>query len=102
MVCHLLLLLLTLPSLRLAPYTHKADVWSYGVTAWEVFSKAEIPYAHIPHNHSVINYIRNGQKEEDEGLRWTCVASRRTLETTGEMSTESVHDSRLVLVGDSR
>ena len=49
-------------SLCSAPYTLKADVWSYGVTAWEVFSKAEIPYADIPVNHLVIDAIRRGER----------------------------------------
>ena len=42
------------------PYTTKSDVWSYGVTAWEVFSKAENPYSHIPNNHSVIGAVQRG------------------------------------------
>ncbi|CAF0979554.1 unnamed protein product [Adineta steineri] len=45
-----------------APYTNKSDVWSYGVTAWEVFSKADLPYSHIQFNHTVINAIKNGER----------------------------------------
>jgi hypothetical protein len=43
-----------------APYTNKSDVWSYGVTAWEVFAKAEIPYSHVTQNHLVINAVKAG------------------------------------------
>ncbi|CAF0796613.1 unnamed protein product [Adineta ricciae] len=45
-----------------APYTVKADVWSYGVTAWEVFSKAELPYPNIKFSHAVIDAIKFGER----------------------------------------
>ncbi len=45
-----------------SPYTNKSDVWSYGVTIWEVFSKAETPYPDIQHNHMVIDRIKRGKK----------------------------------------
>jgi len=44
-----------------APYTNKSDVWSYGVTAWEVFSKGDIPYTQILHNHLVIDAVKHGK-----------------------------------------
>jgi serine/threonine protein kinase len=46
-----------------APYTIKSDVWSYGITAWEVFSKADLPYSHIQHNHSVIDAVKRGNRK---------------------------------------
>ncbi|CAF3729180.1 unnamed protein product [Rotaria sordida] len=45
-----------------APYTSKSDVWSYGITIWEVFSKADTPYSHIPLNHSVIDAVKHGER----------------------------------------
>ncbi|CAF1382169.1 unnamed protein product [Rotaria sp. Silwood1] len=42
-----------------APYTSKSDVWSYGVTVWEVFSKADTPYSNIALNHFVIDAVKN-------------------------------------------
>ncbi|UJR37690.1 hypothetical protein I4U23_030385 [Adineta vaga] len=44
------------------PYTTKADVWSYGITAWEIFSKATLPYAHIAHNHLVSDAVKRGER----------------------------------------
>ncbi|CAF3398988.1 unnamed protein product [Rotaria sp. Silwood1] len=44
------------------PYTHKSDVWSYGITIWEVFSKAAVPYANIQHNHLVIDAVKRGER----------------------------------------
>ncbi|CAF2524438.1 unnamed protein product [Rotaria sp. Silwood2] len=44
------------------PYTHKSDVWSYGITIWEVFSKAALPYAHLQHNHLVIDAVKRGER----------------------------------------
>lgn len=29
-------------------YTVKSDVWSYGVTVWELFADMEIPYGKMP------------------------------------------------------
>ena len=44
------------------PYTSKADVWSYGVTAWEIYARADLPYAHIQHNHQVIDAVKRGER----------------------------------------
>lgn len=44
-----------------SPYTHKSDVWSYGVTAWEIFSKADPPYSDIQQNHLVIQAVKRGR-----------------------------------------
>ena len=46
-----------------SPYTNKSDVWSYGITAWEVFSKADTPYPNIQHNHLVIDAVIYGNKK---------------------------------------
>lgn len=58
--------------LILAPYTNKSDVWSYGVTAWEIYSKADVPYAHIQHNFQVIEAIKRGEKRlKSSFLNWS-------------------------------
>jgi len=48
---------------HVAPYTNKSDVWSYGITAWEVFSKADTPYNHIQQNHLVIDAVKRGKNK---------------------------------------
>ena len=40
-------------------YTHSADVWSYGVLVWEIFSNAQLPYTSI-HDSDVVSYVRGG------------------------------------------
>jgi receptor tyrosine kinase-like orphan receptor 1 len=34
-------------SLVMGKFTHESDVWSMGVTFWEVFSYGQIPYGHM-------------------------------------------------------
>lgn len=46
-----------------SPYTSKSDVWSYGITVWEVFSRADTPYSHIQQNHLVIEAVKHGKRE---------------------------------------
>lgn len=40
-------------------YTHSADVWSYAVLVWEVFSNGQLPYTGI-NDSDVVSYVRGG------------------------------------------
>jgi AXL receptor tyrosine kinase len=42
-------------------YNEKTDVWSFGVTCWEVFSLGKTPYPSVA-NANVLEYIENGQR----------------------------------------
>eukprot|EP00960_Hanusia_phi_P007155 203594-Hanusia_phi.AAC.1 len=34
-------------SIRRRQYSEKSDVWAFGVTMWEIWTYAEIPYGHL-------------------------------------------------------
>ncbi|CAF3712933.1 unnamed protein product [Rotaria socialis] len=53
--------------LQRKPYTTKSDVWSYGITIWEVFSKAEVPYNDISANYLVMDAVKAGKRLEKPG-----------------------------------
>jgi serine/threonine protein kinase len=42
-------------------FNEKTDVWSFGVTCWEVFSLGKTPYPSID-NADVLEYIEKGQR----------------------------------------
>ncbi|XP_075265796.1 uncharacterized protein LOC142358239 isoform X1 [Convolutriloba macropyga] len=42
-------------------YTAKSDVWSFGVTMWEIFTRSQAPYPGIP-NHEVYDHLQTGMR----------------------------------------
>ena len=50
-------------SLRKKIYTHKSDVWSYGVTVWEILTFGARPY-HGMSAFAILKGIRSGMRLE--------------------------------------
>lgn len=48
-------------SIRHKIFTHKSDVWSYGVTIWELFTYGSRPYDLLPAQ-DVLNLLEKGQR----------------------------------------
>eukprot|EP01134_Creolimax_fragrantissima_P005780 CFRG5780T1 len=44
-------------------YTEKSDVWSYGITLWELFSNGGMPYRELK-THELMNHLENGVRLE--------------------------------------
>lgn len=52
-------------------YTNKSDVWAYGVTIWEIYTFACMPYSNME-NLQVEKYIKNGNRLKWPGnMPWT-------------------------------
>ena len=50
-------------SIFLFEYTHKSDVWSFGVTIWEILMYGRLPYEGKNGN-EVVQLVKNGQQLE--------------------------------------
>jgi serine/threonine protein kinase len=45
-------------------FTEKTDIWSFGVTIWELFSNGMFPYSDLRTNDEVLQFINNGKRLE--------------------------------------
>src|SRR6218665_123103 len=48
-------------------YSTKSDVWAMGVVLWEVFSRAERPYAALPGEQTAIYVVEGGRLDRPNG-----------------------------------
>ncbi|KAF3697469.1 Tyrosine-protein kinase receptor TYRO3 [Channa argus] len=62
---------MAIESLSESVYTTKSDVWSFGVTMWEIVSRGRTPYPGV-HNHELLDLLLSGHRlkpPEDCGER---------------------------------
>ncbi|KAB5579487.1 hypothetical protein PHYPO_G00195610 [Pangasianodon hypophthalmus] len=52
---------MAIESLSDSIYTIKSDVWSFGVTMWEIVSRGRTPYPSIP-NHEILELLERGHR----------------------------------------
>ncbi|CAF1487373.1 unnamed protein product [Adineta steineri] len=48
-------------------YTHKSDMWSYGILLWEIYSYGRCPYPRIPANDVLLNLKQGHRMEPPDG-----------------------------------
>jgi len=46
---------------QLPPWSEFSDVWSFGVTAWQVWAHGEVPYTLAMTDQAVINHVTKGR-----------------------------------------
>lgn len=52
---------LAMESLSESVYTTKSDVWSFGITMWEIVSRGKTPYPGV-HNHELLDLLLTGHR----------------------------------------
>ncbi|CAN9509770.1 unnamed protein product [Ophioblennius macclurei] len=52
---------MSMESLSESLYTSKSDVWSFGVTMWEIVSRGRVPYPGV-HNHELLDLLQSGYR----------------------------------------
>ncbi|KAL2079313.1 hypothetical protein ACEWY4_025057 [Coilia grayii] len=52
---------MAMESLAESMFTTKTDVWSFGVTMWEIMSRGRTPYPGV-HNHELLAYLEAGRR----------------------------------------
>ena len=57
--------------LRLSKFTHESDVWSYGVTAWEIMSFGAVPYGRMK-GVAVLDSIERGERLQEPATCREC------------------------------
>uniref|UniRef100_UPI0037E9002C ephrin type-A receptor 2 n=1 Tax=Semicossyphus pulcher TaxID=241346 RepID=UPI0037E9002C len=50
---------MSMESLSESVYTTKSDVWSFGITMWEILSRGRTPYPGV-HNHELLELLQSG------------------------------------------
>ena len=50
-------------ALKKRRFSEKSDVWAYGVTAWELLTDGEVPFAFISSNEAVAELVRTNSSQ---------------------------------------
>jgi len=53
---------MAIESLRDSQLSCQSDIWSFGVTMWEIYTMGEIPYAGLCWSHDFIKSLVDGQR----------------------------------------